>query len=90
MDKVKSIFSEIELVWIGKTHEQLARYPQDYIAKKVKFTGKVIQIMDSSDKVQIRLAVDSDWDQVLLAYYDPSIVNKKVLEEGIITIYGLS
>ena len=38
----------------------------------------------------IRLAVNSDYDTVLLGIYESAIVSSRVLEDDIITIYGTS
>ena len=74
----------------GITYDQLARTPDDYIGKKVKFSGKVVQVIEGDDEVQIRLAVNKDYDQILFCAYDSSIVSSRVLEDDIITIYGIS
>lgn len=76
----------------GITYEQLARSPDDYLLQKVKFSGKVLQVMydDDDDSVQIRLAVNSDYDQVLLCSIDNSSLKTRLLEDDIITIYGYS
>lgn len=74
----------------GITYDQLARTPDDYEGKKVKFKGKVIQVIEGDDEIQIRLAVNSNYDTVIYCGYDPSIVKSRVLEDDIITIYGMS
>jgi len=74
----------------GITYDQLARTPDDYIGSKVKFYGKVVQVMESDNTVQIRFAVDGDYDTVLLGEYNSSIVSQRVLEDDWITIYGVS
>lgn len=74
----------------GITYDNLARTPDDYIYKKVKFKGKVIQVMEDDDSVQIRLAVNSDYNKVIYCEYEKDIVNSRVLENDIITIYGFS
>ena len=74
----------------GITYDQLARTPDDFKGKKVKFYGKVVQVIDSGDSVQIRLAVDDNYDTVLLGEYDSKIVSSRVLEDDHITIYGTS
>lgn len=74
----------------GITYEQLARTPDDYEGKKVKFSGKVVQAIEGDESIQIRLAVDSDYDSILLCQYDKSIVQSRILEDDIITIYGTS
>jgi hypothetical protein len=74
----------------GITYEQLARTPDDYEDKKVKFTGEVIQVVEGDSSTQIRLAIDSDYDKVIYIEYASDIVDSRVLEDDIITIYGVS
>ena len=74
----------------GITYDQLARTPDDYTGKKVKFYGKVLQVMEGDGEVDIRLAVDDNYDTVLLGVYDSSIVSSRVLEDDHITVYGKS
>lgn len=74
----------------GITYDQLARTPDDYVGEKVKFSGRVIQVSNSDDDVQIRLAINGDYDQVILAFYPKDLVKSKVLEDDQITVYGVS
>ena len=74
----------------GITYEQLARTPDDYTGKKVKFKGKVIQLIEDDDTIEIRFAVNSNYDTILYCGYDPKIVSSRVLEDDVITIYGTS
>lgn len=74
----------------GITYDQLARTPDDYKGKKVKFKGEVVQVIQGDDEIQIRLALDDNYDKVLLCAYEPSIVKSRVLEDDTITIYGTS
>ncbi len=74
----------------GITFEQLARTPDSYKEKKVKFKGKVIQVMEDDSLTSLRIAVNSDYDKVIYVGYSPSIVSSRVLEDDIITIYGVS
>ena len=74
----------------GITYDNLARTPDDYKGKKVKFYGKVIQVIEDDSEIQIRLAVNDDYDTILLGGYDSSIVSSRVLEDDEITIYGTS
>ena len=74
----------------GITYEQLARNPDDYEGEKVTFTGEVVQVMEDTDYIEIRLAVDGDYDTIIYGGYDSSIVDSRVLEEDTITIYGVS
>jgi len=74
----------------GITYDQLARTPDDYEGQKVKFSGKVIQVMEGSGTVKIRLAVNKDYDTVLYGEYKKDIISSRVLENDIITVYGTS
>lgn len=74
----------------GITYDNLARRPDDYKDSKVKFTGKVLQVLEGDGYVQIRFAIDRDYDKVVLCEYNPSIVDSRILEDDIITIYGVS
>nr|WP_294490587.1 toxin regulator [uncultured Anaerosporobacter sp.] len=74
----------------GITFSQLARTPDNYEGKLVKFKGKVLQVMETDSEIQIRLAVDSDYDKVILCGYLPDTVSSRVLEDDVITIYGSS
>lgn len=74
----------------GISYDELARTPDDYEKKKVKFSGKVLQAVEGTSEINIRLAVDSNYNKVLYCGYNPSIVESRVLEDDIITIYGTS
>ena len=74
----------------GITYDNLARTPDDYQGKKVKFYGKVLQVLEGDGEIQIRLAVNDDYDTVLFGSYDSTIVSSRVLEDDEITIYGTS
>ena len=74
----------------GITYDQLARTPDDFVGKNVKFYGKVIQVIEGGSTVQIRLAVNEDYDTILLGEYNNSIVSSRVLDDDLITIYGTS
>ncbi len=74
----------------GITYDQLARTPNDFIGFKIKFKGKVIQVLEGDDIVQIRLAVNKNYDTILYCEYEKSLVSSRVLEDDIITIYGVS
>lgn len=74
----------------GITYDQLARTPDDFVGKKVKFSGKVLQVMEGKGETQVRLAVDSNYDTVLLAAYTDGTTNERILKDDTITIRGVS
>ncbi|WP_409302951.1 toxin regulator [Peribacillus sp. SCS-155] len=74
----------------GITYSQLARTPDKYMGEKVKFRGKVVQVIEGDGETQIRFAVNSDYDTILFASFDSAVVNSRVLEDDVITIMGTS
>ncbi len=74
----------------GITYNQLARNPEQYEGKKVKFTGTVLQVMEGDDENDIRLATSGGYDDVIYCGYDPSILDVRLLEDDVIVIYGIS
>ena len=74
----------------GITYDQLARTPDDYEGEKVKFYGKVIQVLEGDKEIDLRIAIDGDYDMVVLVYYPKTLLSSRVLEDDYITIYGTS
>lgn len=74
----------------GITYNQLARTPDDYEGQKVKFSGKVVQVLESGNSVHIRLAVNKNYDTILYGTYSSDIVSSRILDDDIITVYGVS
>ena len=88
-DSLKSVRKSV-LIYETIIYDQLARTPDDYEGQKIKFYGKVIQVMESDSSVTIRLAVNDDYDTILYGQYSKSIVSSRVLEDDYITVYGTS
>jgi myosin heavy subunit len=74
----------------GITYDQLARNPDEYNGEKVKYKGKVIQVVEGDSEVTLRVAVNRDYDKVILVVYAKSLVSSRVLEDDTITVYGTS
>ena len=74
----------------GITYDQLARNPDDYEGDKIKFRGKVIQVMEGDGETQIRIAVNSNIDTILYGAFDASLVESRILEDDIVTLMGIS
>ncbi|MDT2752782.1 cell envelope integrity protein TolA [Enterococcus thailandicus] len=75
----------------GITYENLARNPDTYIAKKVKFSGKIIQVLKGEDHSQFRFAIDDNYDQILfIEISEDQLSNNRLLEDDYITIRGIS
>lgn len=75
----------------GITYEQLARTPDDYVGEKIKFFGKVIQVMEGSDVTVIRFAANDDYDSILYCEIEKNLTqNNRILEDDYITLSGVS
>lgn len=74
----------------GITYEQLARTPDEYFGEQIKFSGRVVQVIEGADEIQLRFAVNDDYDQVMYLAYSPDIVDQRVLEDDYLIIYGYS
>ncbi|WHZ32395.1 hypothetical protein QNK01_01780 [Desemzia incerta] len=75
----------------GTTFDQLARTPDDYMYTKVKFSGKVVQVMEGDGTTQIRFAVNDDYDKIIYAEISSDLTdNNRLLEDDYITISGIS
>jgi hypothetical protein len=75
----------------GITYDQIARTPDDYIGKKVKFKGEVVQVIEGNNATQMRLAVNNDYDKMVFIEMPKALTeNNRVLENDEITIYGHS
>ena len=76
------------------TYDELARNPNKYKGSMATYTGEVIQVMESSNKTQIRLATkkneyfESYTDDIIFCEFSPDIVSGRILEGDIITVYG--
>ncbi|MEG0249471.1 MAG: zinc ribbon domain-containing protein [Peptostreptococcus sp.] len=75
----------------GITYNQLARTPDDLKYKKVKFSGKIVQVMEGEDDMSYRLAVGGNSNNVLYLNVPSELVsNNRILEDDYITIFGMS
>ena len=50
----------------------------------------MVQVIDSATEINLRVAVNSNYDRVIFVYYSPELLSKRVLEDDIITLYGTS
>lgn len=74
----------------GISYDKLARTPDKYTGSKIKFKGKVLQVVEGDDETQIRLAVNQNYKKVIYCVYKSDITKKRVLEDDTITVYGIS
>ena len=67
------------------SYDSIARYPDDYMDKYIKLSGKVLQ----DGGAYYRIAKDGNYDNVV--YVNAFLVNKdggKILEGDYVTVYG--
>lgn len=78
----------------SEDYKELARNPKKHIGDKVKFTGKVLQVVEDGNNMDLRVSVVKDdygWDYncVLYVVYTRAEDESRILEDDIIDVYGL-
>jgi uncharacterized membrane protein YcgQ (UPF0703/DUF1980 family) len=75
----------------GITFDNLARTPNEYKGKKVKFTGKVVQVLEGTSETQIRLAINGNYDKIIYCRVPKEKTSAtRILEDDYIHILGVS
>ncbi|MBQ5968947.1 MAG: hypothetical protein IJL52_02390 [Clostridia bacterium] len=74
-------------------YKSIARNPDQYDGRYVKFTGSVIQVSEHSwISSEYRIAVTKDkygnWDDVVYVYFNLPDGADRILEDDIVTFYG--
>ncbi len=72
------------------TYETLVKYPNENINSTVKFSGTVVEIINSNDEDMsaVWLAVDNDYKNILIVAYKDNVINRNLFVDDKITIYG--
>lgn len=79
-------------------YEEISRKPNDYIGKKAKYEGKVLQVVENGDN-SVTLLVDVTkeydgygdyywYDTIYVEYTRQSSDEARILEDDIVNIYG--
>lgn len=66
----------------------LARNPDSYKGQKIVVSGKVLQVSESAKEINLRIATDGGYDDVVFAGYDPKLMSSRILEDDMINLYG--
>lgn len=75
----------------GITFDNLARTPDEYKGKKVKFSGKVVQVIEGTSETQLRLAVNGNYDKIIFCRVPKAKTSStRILEDDYIHIMGVS
>ncbi len=72
------------------TYSQIARTPDDYMGERLTLSGTVVQVLEDSGVTVLRVAVDGDYDNIILAYYNSELLSSRILTKDVIKIYGVS
>lgn len=68
----------------------MARDKDGLMGEYVKFSGKVVQVMQADGYNQYRFAVNDDYDQMILIEIANDLIDSNILEDDYITIEGMS
>lgn len=68
----------------------LARNPENYVGKKLKFSGEILQVIEGDSNTEYRLAVNNDYDNVVYMSISNDDLPQRILEEDLVTVYGES
>lgn len=73
----------------GITYNDLARSPEEYKGKKVKFTGNILQIINEETYVSdARMSTNGKYEDVIYIIYETKSLGVRLLEDDNVTIYG--
>lgn len=72
------------------TYDEIARNPEQTLLKDCKFKGEVVQVLEGDGTNNLRVAINGDYDKMMLVEYDPSILDSRILEKDNVTLYGKS
>lgn len=79
---------------IEKSYEELARNPDNVKGTKVKVTGEVIQVTEYNNKTELRVNITKEeygyYTDTIYVTYVPKAGEDKILEDDIVTIWGIS
>lgn len=70
------------------TYDDLMRYSDDNYGEIVELSGTVLQTVQSDGEVQHRVALNDDYDTVVLIGYESGTSSTKILEDDYITFTG--
>ena len=75
------------------TYKQLARNPEQFVGKKVKLKGKVIQVIQSDRNIELRVNITDEgygyYTDTVYCTYKYSKNESRILEDDIIEFYGV-
>lgn len=82
--------SDLDNARTDLTYDDLMRYPDDYLFETIQLSGTVIQTMQADGEVQHRVALNDNYDTVVLIGYDEDTVDGRIIDNDYITFTGSS
>lgn len=86
---------EYKLLCKSYSYKELARNPEQYKGKSVKFTGEVVQVSEASSdlyysvyRINVTKGNYGYYDDTVYVTFDNSSVNSRILEDDKVTFYG--
>lgn len=78
------------------SYKEIFRKPDEYLYKKIKLTGEVIQVMEETENgtdywvLRVNMTKDSwgYYDDTVMVLVEKSIVKGRIIEDDIFTFYG--
>ena len=70
------------------TYEQLSRTPDEYTGEFIAVSGTVVQVMEETDTVYLRLGTGEWYNEIYYIEYPKNLLSVRVLENDELTIYG--
>lgn len=66
----------------------IERNPDEYIHELIVFEGKIIQVVEDEQMASYRVAVNDDYDRIVLVSTLSSSLEERLLEDDYVTVYG--
>ncbi len=72
------------------TYDNLSRTPDDYYMEYIEMSGTVIQVIETNEETDLRIATASNgYDDVVLVGYPPQTASERILEDDKVTFKGM-
>lgn len=71
-------------------YADLARTPDAYAGQRIVISGKVLQVSESATEIDLRVATDGGYEDVVMVGYDPDLLPSRILKDDMINAYGIS
>lgn len=87
---VNSNMEDVSMFSSDVSYDDIARHPDEHNGDLLTYSGEVIQVIEGDDTVELRIAVNSNYDDIIYGVYDKRIIDSRILEDDNIQFYGES